>query len=180
MGQMICLTDPEQSATRDANLRAVAAGPGAPEWTPSWSLGPGVHRDGDPAGGVLGIQARVQRAGSIERLDDIIGSPRFTLLSLRADPSEHLGAEAAALWQRLGGVSVHVGPDADYDDVDGDYVSWFSKLGVELVLVRPDFYVFGGGALEDADELVLELAGQLRLRQEMELPPGSVVTTPGP
>jgi hypothetical protein len=68
---------------------------------------------------------------------------------------------------------VHVGPDADYDDADGDYASWFAQLGVELVLVRPDFYVFGGGGVEDADELVLELAGQLRLLQEVGLPPGS-------
>jgi 3-(3-hydroxy-phenyl)propionate hydroxylase/flavoprotein hydroxylase len=49
-------------------------------------------------------------------------------------------------WRRVGGVSVHVGSDADYDDVDADYAAWFAELGVELVLVHPDFYVFGGGA----------------------------------
>jgi hypothetical protein len=59
----------------------------------------------------------------------------------------------------------------DYDDVDGDYAAWFEKLGVELVLVRPDFYVFGGGTVEDADELVHELADQLALHQKVELSP---------
>jgi hypothetical protein len=163
MGQMICITDAEQAAARDAQLREVGAQGPAPEWIPSWSLGPGVHRDGDPVAGVLAIQARARRGGSVMRLDDIVGAPRFTLLSPRGDPLEHLGAEARTAWQRLGGVSVYIGSGADYEDIDGDYAAWFAKLGVETVLVRPDFYVFGGGALKDADELVLELADRLAL-----------------
>jgi hypothetical protein len=35
-------------------------------------------------------------------------------------------------------VSAHVGSDGDYED----YAAWFAKFGVELMLVRPDFYVF--------------------------------------
>jgi hypothetical protein len=46
---------------------------------------------------------------------------------------------------------------------------------VELVLVRPDFYVFGGGALDDADKLVLELAARLDLQEQAALSPGSGV-----
>jgi 2-polyprenyl-6-methoxyphenol hydroxylase-like FAD-dependent oxidoreductase len=163
MGQIICLTDPAQAAARDAQLREAAALGPTPAWTPAWQLGSGVHRDGDPLAGLLGVQARVEHNGSVARLDDIIGSPRFTLLSTRGDPSQHLGAEAAAAWQRLGGVSAHVGPGTEYDDVDGGYAAWFAQSSVELVLVRPDFYVFGGGRLEDADELVRELAGRLAL-----------------
>jgi 2-polyprenyl-6-methoxyphenol hydroxylase-like FAD-dependent oxidoreductase len=171
MGQIICLTDPQQAAARDAQLREAAALGPAPEWTPAWRLGPGVHRDGDPVAGLLGVQARVAHHGSVARLDDIVGSPRFTLLSTRGEPSPHLGAEAADAWQRLGGVSVHVGPGAEYDDVDGDYAAWFAHSSAELVLVRPDFYVFGGGRLEDADELVRELAGRLELRVQADSAP---------
>jgi 2-polyprenyl-6-methoxyphenol hydroxylase-like FAD-dependent oxidoreductase len=173
MGQIICITDTDQAAARDANLRDAAAQGPAPEWIPTWSLGPGVHRDQDPSAGVLGIQARVRHGGTAARLDDILGSPRFTLLSPRGDPSEHLGAEAAAAWRRLNGISVHIGPEGDYEDIDGDYAAWFAKLGVEMVLVRPDFYVFGGGALEGTDEMVLELADLLILQEAPGLPAGS-------
>jgi 2-polyprenyl-6-methoxyphenol hydroxylase-like FAD-dependent oxidoreductase len=166
MGQLICITDPEQAAARDANLRAAAAQSGPVEWTPTWKLGPGVHREEDPIGGLLGIQATVVHEGSMVRLDDIIGSPKFALLSVRGDPAEHLGPEAAAAWQRLGGVSAHIGSGANYDDIDGGYGAWFAQRDVELVIVRPDFYVFGSGALDDADTLVLELAGELGLRRQ--------------
>jgi 2-polyprenyl-6-methoxyphenol hydroxylase-like FAD-dependent oxidoreductase len=179
LGQIICLTDPEAAAARDANLRALATGPGAPEWTPTWNLGPGVHRDGDPVAGALAIHARVRHDGTVARLDDLLGSPRFTLLSAHGDPSEQLGVAAAAAWQRLDGVCAHVGPGADYEDLDGDYAAWFADQGVELVLVRPDFYVFGGGALTDADELVRELSGRLSLRQDARLPLSSGMPLPG-
>jgi 2-polyprenyl-6-methoxyphenol hydroxylase-like FAD-dependent oxidoreductase len=172
MGQLICITDPEQASARDANLRALAAQSGPVDWMPTWKLGPGVHREGDPVAGLLGIQGRVAHNGSLGRLDEILGSPRFTLLSVRGDPSEHLGPEAARAWQRLGGVSAHVGPEAEFHDVDGDYTSWFSNSGVELVLVRPDCYVFGSGSLRDADELVHDLAERLALVQEAESPVG--------
>jgi 2-polyprenyl-6-methoxyphenol hydroxylase-like FAD-dependent oxidoreductase len=175
MGQIICITDPERAAARDAQLREAGAQGPAPEWTPSWSLGPGVHRDSDQVAGVLGVQARVEHNRSVTRLDDIVGSPRFMLLSPYGEPSQYLGGAAAAAWDRLDGVSVHVGRSTEYDDVDGDYAAWFAKLGVELVLVRPDFYVFGGGALDDADKLVRELARRLDLQDQAGLPPGSGV-----
>jgi hypothetical protein len=49
-----------------------------------------------------------------------------------------------------------------------------------VVLVRPDFYIFGGGALEDADELVRELVAALALRDVVEVTPGTGVAAPGP
>jgi hypothetical protein len=108
----------------------------------------------------------VAHHGSVGLLDDVVGSPRFTLLSPHRDPAELLGAEAAAAWRRLGGVSAHVGSGGGYEDVDGGYAAWFAQHGVEVVLVRPDFYVFGGGALDDADELVGDLMSQLGLLEE--------------
>jgi hypothetical protein len=50
---------------------------------------------------------------------------------------------------------------------------------VELVLVRPDFYVFGGGALQDADELVLDLADRLALLAQAGSAARSRVPSPG-
>jgi hypothetical protein len=177
---MICVTDPQEAAVRDAQLREAAAQPDAPEWVFAWTLGPGVHRDGDPVAGVLGIQARVAHNGSVARLDEFVGGARFTLLSPLEDPAGRLGAAAAAAWRRIGGVSVHVGSGPAYEDVDGHYAAWFAERDVEVVLVRPDFYIFGGGALEDTDELVRELVAALALRDVVEVTPGAGLPTPGP
>jgi hypothetical protein len=45
-------------------------------------------------------------------------------------------------------------------DIDGDYTRWFRELSADVVVIRPDFYVFGAGAATDLPGLVDALARQ--------------------
>jgi hypothetical protein len=45
-------------------------------------------------------------------------------------------------------------PSGDTKDLDGVYGGWFDRLGADVVLVRPDFYVFGTSSFEDVNALV--------------------------
>ncbi len=47
-------------------------------------------------------------------------------------------------------------------DLDGVYGRFFCEAGIETVLVRPDFYIFGGARSErEFDSVVDELRRQL-------------------
>jgi hypothetical protein len=48
-----------------------------------------------------------------------------------------------AAWQRLGGRSAHFGPGG-LADTEGKYAPWFERLNASVVVIRPDFQVFGG------------------------------------
>ena len=39
------------------------------------------------------------------------------------------------------------------EDVDGVYASWMDQLRADVVLVRPDFHVYGAGCSDQAAEL---------------------------
>jgi len=85
MGGIVCITDPEQAAARDAQLREAAAQGPAPEWTPSWSLDRACIWIRTRRQACWGIQALVRHDGTVARLDDILGAPRFALLSLSGE-----------------------------------------------------------------------------------------------
>ena len=66
-----------------------------------------------------------------------------------------------ASWQQLGGRSAHFGPDG-LTDAEDKYAPWFERLNASVVLIRPDFQVFGGVLDPNAtDGLVHDLAQRL-------------------
>jgi 2-polyprenyl-6-methoxyphenol hydroxylase-like FAD-dependent oxidoreductase len=162
IGQMICITDPDEAEERDDFMRMANADPNlAPPPPPRWRLGPGIFDVTDPEAGFLGVQGMVESGGRIQLLEDAIGGGRFVLFGADADPVASLSNVAADFWAKLGGSSVWFGPSSDVIDVNGTYAAWFEDLSARVVLVRPDFYVFGTGAsVEEADRLVLHLKCQ--------------------
>jgi hypothetical protein len=55
-------------------------------------------------------------------------------------------------------------PDGAVADVDGVYRSWLEAVGYEAVVIRPDYYVFGGVAAEaDLPDLLNQLFAALDL-----------------
>lgn len=159
LGKLICVTDPAAAQERDERLLKG----GQKELHHRWRLGAGLYDGEDPLGGYLGVQGMVTIDGRTGRLDDLTGGHRWQLLSTVGDPMTHIGPAARSLWERLGGLAAQIAPGAKIADSAGDYQAWFADRGIEVVLMRPDFYVFGSACnLEDTEDLVLRLDAALR------------------
>ncbi len=163
LGNVICVLDPIAAEERDVGMkaaRAVGATPPSSAILPR--LGPGMNLV-DRHGGTLAVGGKVTYAGKLGHFDDVIGTG-FVLISRRADPLPALSPQSAALFQKLGGITIGIGTQGGADDVEATYGRWFDNLDVDTVLVRPDFYVFGAGKGSDAaDNLVQALAAHLAL-----------------
>jgi 3-(3-hydroxy-phenyl)propionate hydroxylase len=107
----------------------------------NWSLRGGTLQE-DGIGGTLGVQAHVGTGARTALLDEIV-PPGFLLPGRDRDPAELLSPVQRAVWRQLGGRSAHFGPGG-FTDTDGKYAAWFERLNASVVLVRPDFQVFGG------------------------------------
>lgn len=127
-------------------------------WGQSWTP---IHT------GFLSIQSIVERNGRSGLFDDIVGRG-WQLLSRGDDPINTLGPGAREVAQRLTLVTAGFGRGANVRDVQGDYRTWFDRLGADVVLVRPDFYVFGTAETSDgADALVRDLGEKLGLTAQI-------------
>lgn len=159
LGLQICITDPEKAKERDAELREIRDG--QPIVIPRIPLSEGVVRTDDALAGTLSHQGRVEYQGKTGFFDEVCANGCFVLLGTNGDPETALQPHAKEIWKRLGGKSVHVG-SAQCRDLEGIYERWLAQAGIGVVLVRPDYYVFGSGAsAADADRLVLELGTRL-------------------
>ena len=90
--------------------------------------------------------------------DDVVGRG-WTLLSTSCDPAAQLDPEAATFFKSIGGICAQVSPDGPVRDTSGAYADWFAAAGVEVVLQRPDYYVFGTARSADTTG---DLIDQLR------------------
>jgi 2-polyprenyl-6-methoxyphenol hydroxylase-like FAD-dependent oxidoreductase len=141
IGQMFCMTDPEECAQRDAGLMSLG-NLDIQAASQNWVLQGGTLQD-DGIGGSLGLQATVGTKTRSALLDEIIAPPCFVLLGRDSDPVDRLSPPIRAAWQRLGGRSAHFGPGG-LADTEGKYAPWFEQLNASVVMIRPDFQVFGG------------------------------------
>ncbi len=162
LGKIICVLDPAAAAARDRDFAPIAeAGPAPlPDRPP---LGTGVLRPGDPQAGQLAPQALVGAAGSQRRLDDVTGGG-WVLLGYLADPAAELPTGLARWWARLGGRCFQLSLGGSLQDSTGAYGRWFAALDRDIVLIRPDSYVFGtatgsGAAAALVDALHTALTG---------------------
>ncbi|WP_281497524.1 bifunctional 3-(3-hydroxy-phenyl)propionate/3-hydroxycinnamic acid hydroxylase [Ornithinimicrobium sp. F0845] len=174
LGQVICVSDPDEAAQRDTTLMAALAeqlktGPVQPY---DARLGPGAWDENSPGGGFPSWQGAVVHQGVVGRFDQVV-TRGWGLLSTHdaGQPTP----ESRGLVERMGGVAVTVGPPgsgADVLDVDGVYESWFAELGAEHILTRPDFHTAGAARRgEDVDALVRAIADKV-------LSPGQLGASP--
>jgi 2-polyprenyl-6-methoxyphenol hydroxylase-like FAD-dependent oxidoreductase len=155
IGRMFCATDPQECVERDAMIRAMGA-MDIQDASKNWLLQGGTLLD-DGIGGTLSLQAHVGTKTRTALLDEVVPPPGFLLLGRDRDPAELLSPAQEAAWQQLGGRSAHFGPGG-LTDTEGKYVAWFERLNASVVLVRPDFQVFGGARTSHtADGLVHHL-----------------------
>lgn len=166
-GQQVCVTDPEVVRERVVQLRTLRDAGKASTMLSEWRLGPGCLMPDDPTAGSLGRQGAVEKDGTTGLLDDLVGSGHFLLIGRDVDPTSCLSHEARAAWQDLGGRSVIIGTHG-FHDVGGAYTQWFDKLDAVVVLVRPDFQVYGACAdRSHATEMVLNLARHLQTTDQL-------------
>ncbi|WP_026404017.1 bifunctional 3-(3-hydroxy-phenyl)propionate/3-hydroxycinnamic acid hydroxylase [Actinomadura rifamycini] len=182
LGRVICVTDAEAAAERDATVLAGRRGkpPTRPEPAKALATGllhrrPGAAAAEPPAGEVV-PQGRVRRRGASGLFDDVVG--RGFVLLTADDPRTVLDAERRAFLDGLGarvvrllppgsapdGNAVDEGaPDEGVVDEDGVYLPYLARFSATSLLVRPDYHVFGAasGPAATAD-LVDDLRGRLR------------------
>ena len=155
VGRVICMTDPDEVALRDARIEGGAEGPGpGAEAAAGAALGDGgAYRSDDPNAGYLSVQGRVRRDGREGLFDDVVG-PGWQLLMRSQGARPVLDPSVQDAMRALRGVVADFGPQGDTVDLDGAYAAWFDRLGVEAVLVRPDLYVFGTSRASEVGPLV--------------------------
>ena len=147
LGRIICIPDAAQAAARDHDFLSGSAAPPPP--FPHLTDGL-VHRAPDgapsPGAGLLAPHVTARRAGRTARLDDLLG-PGWLLLAT-ADPTATLGP-AAGLLDRLSARIACLDDPASacaITDLDGRLAPFMAAQGWTAMLVRPDFYVYGGAA----------------------------------
>lgn len=154
LGDLLCVTDPDAAAERDAALVPQALEPPGSSVL-DVPLGPGLWLLGDPLGGHLAPQGLLAVGGRTGLADDVLGR-RALLLALGAVP------EVPSEFVQAGGEAVCLTPDTD---VEGTYGDWLRAAGREVAVLRPDGYVFGSGSPADAGALAAAYAARLRSGQ---------------
>lgn len=182
LGRVICATDPDVVARRDAAMLAGGGDPAVvlPPIPPPTLRSGLLHRDPDGViatrAGTLSPQGRVASAGERDRFDDVVGTG-FVIAAWR-DVRDVLDGRQRAALTAIGARLVkfstpnqagHEVPSVEDDlvtvvDVDGVYAQEWRQAGVEAMVIRPDFYVFGGvGTMAELPAMVDDLLGQLHL-----------------
>ena len=165
LGKLICMPDAAEAARRDELFKTGQAPP--PPAFPSLTTGllrrapDGTLQEG---AGLLSPHVSVATASQKGRMDDLVGLG-FVLMSLNANPIEELDADTVTELDALG---MHVASFADMaspvhlKDLDGKLRPFMEHHGWDTMIVRPDFYIFGGAyGMADRTSLVRDLLTSL-------------------
>jgi 2-polyprenyl-6-methoxyphenol hydroxylase-like FAD-dependent oxidoreductase len=173
VGQNVIERDPDKARERDVRLLAMQAElektkgqkgliafrvPGFTEGLvakPSDNIG---------AAGDVFPQGEVRRNGDKGRFDELAGRG-FLIVARDADPAAVLSRDDLAFWNRIGGRMVRLTSQPGKDglvDADGRYSQLMDEYGCDVILKRPDYYIFGAcRTVRELPELLADLRGQL-------------------
>jgi 3-(3-hydroxy-phenyl)propionate hydroxylase len=170
-GEVICERDSEKAAIRDTRL--IQQMTENPAGTIRQSLIPGLTQgfvsQVAPAGELFPQPMVINHAGKKGLLDEFTGQSFRVVIA----PGFDAGALLRCLHssQSLKGLPIHVvrlvGPEHsgprtadDYQEVDGLLAQWLERRGCNVIIVRPDHYVYGGA---------VTVAWAMELLEAMEL-----------
>jgi len=167
LGSIICIPDPAAAAERDAMFLSGEAPPPAPFPILNDGL---LARAADgsvlaPAGD-LGPHGTVRHQRRTGRFDSFVPAG-FTLLLDRTIAQDSLSPQTRSALDAMGVRVVSVADrvtatDAEIADSQSQILPYMAERGVHALLVRPDFFLFGGAADGAAlDALVADLQAQL-------------------
>jgi 3-(3-hydroxy-phenyl)propionate hydroxylase len=155
--------DHEAAAARDEAFRTGNVPPPPPFPTIRGGV---VARDIEgavaPLAGTLAPQGLVEVGGTRGRFDDIVGRG-FTVVAASGDPREVLDPGQREFLDGLGAVTATLSPGlpGSFTDVGGTYGNYLREHDLEVFITRPDFHLFGAGALAELPRLVDELRTNL-------------------
>ena len=107
--------------------------------------------------------------GRVVPLDDVLG-PGFALVGYACNPADALDLDLLARFTELGGRLVQVAPSHPDSGIDlagcvRDHTEalqkWFTDHAMQVALVRPDRYLFGGGTAAQVPALMQQLLAML-------------------
>jgi 3-(3-hydroxy-phenyl)propionate hydroxylase/flavoprotein hydroxylase len=165
MGKVVCVSDPVKAAERDAaylsgNVEPLPPFPG---------LTDGLLQEGSPVRGILGVHGSIEIDGQISRYDDVIQRGFHLLVRGDEDPLSLLDAQQLGFIRDYGLQVVRLASQSDsakgiYRDVSGKYLQFMAEAGLKAVVVRPDYYCYGGVAeISALPKLLNSLRQQLQL-----------------
>jgi NAD(P)-dependent dehydrogenase (short-subunit alcohol dehydrogenase family) len=142
LGKVICVPDPEAAAERDRQMLAARADPSAPAPArPDPRLGPGLHLDEAPGGGLLSPQGEIKVDGRRGLFDDVLGA-RFALIARTPAILDGLSDASRAALRSLDAAVVHFDDSAGgVTDVEGIYGRFLDTPAVEFRRVTDVTYL---------------------------------------
>lgn len=176
LGQIICIADPEEAAKRDEAFKngTAEALPPFPHLSAGLLARDAAGQLALPAG-LLSPHGSVRWRGQEGRWDDVVGLG-FCVVLRGADPVGLLRPEQRHALTELGVHVVGIGAAESglVQDLEGRYGAFFDEHETAGMIVRPDFYVYGGvneaGSLSAlVDDLLATLASNgMRVAAETE------------
>jgi 3-(3-hydroxy-phenyl)propionate hydroxylase/flavoprotein hydroxylase len=148
LGKMICVTDQASAKARDEAFFTGSV-PEFPEF-PFLTNGILFQQESSTYTGKLSFQGQVNYQGKTGLFDDVVGNG-WMIISPAEDPRKTLSAEQIAFLDNIGAKMIELSPvqkgnDNTAVDIDGKYEQYFNRTGLKAVIVRPDYYLFGGTA----------------------------------
>jgi 2-polyprenyl-6-methoxyphenol hydroxylase-like FAD-dependent oxidoreductase len=178
LGKVICIPDAEAAARRDKAFfeKTVQPLPPFPSLT-GGLLDRNANGEINAPAGRLSPHGTVRHKGQVGRFDDVVGLGFVLILRSAAHATSITSADHACL-AGMNGKIVHLGDPDDSDgeevvvDLDKKFTPFMDGHGIVAMLVRPDFYIYGGAtAPSDISGLIQRLTidlggyGFMRLRE---------------
>jgi hypothetical protein len=166
VGQHVNERDPEKVRKRDEQLMALQAQKDASRGqkqligfrVPGFTAGL-IAKNGARGAGDALVQGKVRRNGKEGRFDDVAGHG-FMIIARDGDPTAALSPADRDYWASLGGRVVRLG--AGIVDSGGQYRQLMDEYGCDVIVKRPDYYIFGAcPTVRELPALLAELRGQL-------------------
>ncbi|RVU02279.1 bifunctional 3-(3-hydroxy-phenyl)propionate/3-hydroxycinnamic acid hydroxylase [Novosphingobium umbonatum] len=161
LSRVVNVVDSDEAAQRNKGMRE--QGDRRPPDLPGMTTG--ILQEGCSAAGSMTPQGILRKGVGLRwcRGDDLLGTGFQIWAS--ADVRTALNADSKAwLAARKVGIGVFgdpASPDA-LEDCDGVYGEFLRRHGCEFVILRPDFFAFGGGAMDQINAVIADLACQMK------------------
>lgn len=159
LGKVSCTVDPAEAAIRDEAFLSGNVPPPSPfPWLQSGIL----SAQAPSLAGRLGPQSRIEIDGRSALADDIVGAG-WQYIG-RSSAIQGLDEEARKLFDALDVAILDIEAADGVRDVHNVYDMFLSAAGVDAILVRPDFYIFGAvGPDSSVATLVAEVRAKLKI-----------------